>query len=102
MTTANSLSQASIEQIDLIFTGITSSARTIQTLSYEILNTIGDNQKAAALCDALGHVASSVGYMAEEGLGKLGAPRNSAEHWFLPPLLQIANEQQSTGGAHHD
>lgn len=102
MATANSISQETIKQIDLILSCITSSARTIHTLSHEILNTCGDSQKAAAMLDALGHVASSIGYMADEGLGKLGAPRNDAEHWFLPPLLQRADAQQSTGGEHHD
>lgn len=109
MANPDSISQETIEQLDLILTCIASNARTIKTLSYEILES-GDNvESVGALADALECVASNVGYMAEEGLGKLGSPRNDAGHWFLPPLLQNAGKpknfatdnQQTEGGAHH-
>lgn len=109
MISVNSISQAQIKQLDLILTCIASNARTIKTLSYEILESGANVEAVGALADALECVASSVGYMAEEGLGKLGSPRNDAEHWFLPPLLQNAgkaknfapDKQQTEGGAHH-
>lgn len=97
MTIANSISQESIKQIDMLLTCIASNAATIKTLTYEILESGADLQNVGALADALECVASSIGYMADEGLGKLGSPRNGAEHWFLPPLLQNAYAQQSAG-----
>lgn len=108
MAIANSISQASIEQLDLILTCIASNARTIKTLSLEIMEHSA-NQEAAALADALECVASNIGYMAETGMEKLGSPRNSADHWFLPPLLQDVGsrdalktaERQAGESAHH-
>ena len=108
MAIATSIRQASIEQLDLILTCIASNARTVKTLSLEILEH-STNQEAAALADALECVASNIGYMAETGMGKLGSPHNSAEYWFLPPLLQAARnldalktaERQTGESAHH-
>lgn len=99
MANANSISQESIEQIDLIFTCIASNAVTIKTLTYEILESGTNLKNLGALADAVECVASSIGYLADEGLGKIGAPRNGAEHWFLPPLLRNNDTQQSTESA---
>lgn len=101
MTTVNSISQETIEQIDLIFTCIASNAATIKTLTYEILESGTNLQNVGALADALECVASSIGYKASEGLRKLGLPHDDAEHWFLPPLLQNTDAQQSAGSAPH-
>ena len=69
MTIANSISQESIKQIDMLLTCIASNAATIKTLTYEILESGADLQNVGALADALECVASSIGYMADEGLG---------------------------------
>lgn len=88
MANANSISPETLEQIDLILSCITASAKTIKILSDEILESGGDLATVGALCEAIECVSSQVGYLADDGLGRIGSPKNSAESWFLPARLQ--------------
>lgn len=102
MVTANTISKESIDQIDMAFSCIASSAMTIKRLTGQILDCNGVGNEAGALVDALEHVASNIGYIADRELKKLGSPGciGGAEDWILPPSLRSA-EQQLEVGAHH-
>lgn len=84
----NTISTASLENIEDILIQIQSMAITIKTLSHAALEGCGMDKAGAAAAHAIGILASRTGYLSDEGLGKLNKPHNDAGFWFLPPVLQ--------------
>lgn len=101
MATSNFISKEPIEQIDMTLSCIASGARTIKILVGAMMDSCA-NDESGAFADAVRQVASNIGYMADEGLRRLGSPGcvGGAEEWILPPSLRCA-EQQIEEVVHH-
>jgi hypothetical protein len=92
----NSLNPSSIQQIDRILNEITLMAITIKTLSYQAADHCDQNREVAAFNDAMGRIASNIGYMADEGLGQIGSSRmQDAEDWFLPDCKEAGEGEKN-------
>lgn len=97
MATNDCISTTSLENIEYILGDIQVMAITIKTLSHIALDSGGADEEGAAAAHAIGILASNIGYMTDEGLGKLNKPRNDASRWFNPPVLQDKESEEHHG-----